>query len=97
MSERDFQRSVIELAHLMGWRVYSIPDSRRTTLSGYPDLTLWNPKQQRVLFAELKTDKGRLRPEQVVVIDELRQCGQQVCVWRPKDWDEIVTTLGKER
>jgi len=95
MSEKEFQSQVIALAHLTGWRVYSIPDSRRTTLSGYPDLTLWNPKKKAVLFAELKTDKGRLSAEQITVIDELRECGTQVVVWRPKDWEEIVGTLKK--
>jgi len=96
MSEREFQNQVIALARLTGWRVYSIPDSRKTTLSGYPDLTMWHPTRKRVIFAELKTDKGRIRPEQAVVLDELGQCGQEVYVWRPKDFDAIVATLGKK-
>lgn len=92
--EREFQRQVTELARLHGWRVYSVPDSRRSTEKGYPDLTLWHPTHKRFMFAELKRDIGKLRPEQAVVIAELVGCGHTVFVWRPKDWPEIESVLG---
>jgi hypothetical protein len=96
--EKDFQRRVEEYARLEGWHVYSVPDSRRVSLSGYPDLTMWRVADKRLLFAELKREKGRLRPQQEVILDELRQLGKaEVYLWRPSDWDEILTTLRRPR
>lgn len=96
--EREFQGRVIETARLMGWRVYSIPDSRRATLAGFPDLLLWRVKDKRFLFAELKREKGRLSKPQEAVLEELRLIAQgvreiEVHVWRPSDWDRILLIL----
>lgn len=90
MTERQFQDAVIELAKLRGWRVYHVPDSRRCE-AGWPDLALWRPP--RFLLAELKTDKGKVRPIQQQTIDELRECGLEVYLWRPNMWSEIEATL----
>jgi len=37
----------------------------------------------------LKADKGRLSPEQKEWIEDLREVGQEVYLWRPSDWDDI--------
>jgi len=96
--EKDFQRRVEEYARLEGWHVYSVPDSRRVSLSGYPDLTMWRVVDKRLIFAELKREKGRLRPQQEVILDELRALGVAlVVVWRPSDWETIVETLRRPR
>lgn len=96
--EKDFQRRVEEYARLEGWHVYSVPDSRRVSLSGYPDLTMWRVADKRLIFAELKREKGRLRPAQEVILDELRALGKaEVYVWRPSHWDEILETLRRPR
>lgn len=89
-SEREFQATVMELATLLGWRCYHVPDSRRCE-AGWPDLALWRPP--RFLLAELKTNKGRVRLIQQQTIDELRECGLEVHLWRPSQWDTIVETL----
>lgn len=95
-NERQFQTRVTQVAQLLGWRVYSIPDSRRATLSGYPDLTMWKLSPlPRLLFVELKTNTGKLSKEQSVVLNELQQTGAEVYVWRPKDYDTIVRLLQK--
>jgi len=98
--EREFQTRVIEYARLQGWLVYSIPDSRRSTLSGWPDLTLVNRTQRRLVFAELKREKGRLRPQQAEVLDVLTHIGGEgrtkkfeVYLWRPSDWDQVLKVL----
>jgi len=93
--EKDFQRTVIELARLHGWRAYSIPDSRRSTEKGYPDITLWHAKRKVFALAELKTVKGKLSAEQIAVHAELKACGMTVYVWRPDEWDEIEKVLGR--
>ena len=89
-SEREFQAMVIELATLLGWRCYHVPDSRRCE-AGWPDLVLWRPP--RFLLAELKTEKGRVSNIQQRTIGELRACGLEVHEWRPSDWTEIASAL----
>ena len=92
--EKDFQRRVEEYARLEGTHHNTVPDSRRVSLSGYPDLTMWRVLDKRLIFAELKREKGRLRPQQEVILEELRQLGvAEVYVWRPSNWNEILDTL----
>lgn len=94
--EKDFQNRLTEAARLMGWRIYSVPDSRRASLSGFPDLVMWEVKSHRLIMAELKREKGRLSEAQKVVLEELDQIpGIEVYVWRPSDWDEILKILRK--
>jgi len=84
--------AVIELATLAGWLVFHPYDSRRSA-PGYPDLTLCKPGHA-VIFAELKTAKGRLRPDQRRWLAALGDCpGVVAAVWRPSDWPAIVTAL----
>ena len=91
-SEKEFQERVIYAARLHRWKVYAIPDSRRATIAGYPDLTMW--RGARLLFVELKREKGKLSPAQVTVLDELRLLeSAEVYVWRPSDWDSLVNIL----
>ncbi len=89
-SERDFQATVMELATLLGWRCYHVPDSRRCE-AGWPDLALWRPP--RFLLAELKTERGRVSLIQQRTLAELRDCGLEVHLWRPSMWCEIETIL----
>lgn len=89
-SEKEFQSAVLELATLLDWRCYHTFDSRRSQ-SGWPDLVL--AKGSRLLFIELKTDKGLLSVTQQVWLNALQQAGQFAEVWRPKDWDRIEAIL----
>jgi len=92
--EKDFQERVCHLARLYHWRIYSIPDSRRVSLAGYPDLTMWNVEQKRLIFAELKREKGKVSESQKVVLSELVQLPHcEVYVWRPSDWDSIIEIM----
>lgn len=85
MSEREFQGIVMEVALLHGYELaYHTHDSRRSA-PGFPDLVLVSQKRGRVLFRELKTDKGRVSPAQRVWIDGLTAAGADAGVWRPAD------------
>ena len=59
LKEKDFQKTVIELAELQGWRVYHVANVRKQLRSktgeGFPDLVL---ARERCLFRELKTETG---------------------------------------
>lgn len=91
MSERDFARVVIDAAKLLGWRVYWSWSSVHSP-AGFPDLVLVRPP--RVVFAELKSERGRLSVWQRETIDLLGQCpGVETYVWRPSDWRELERIL----
>ena len=91
VSERDFQRQVVELAELTGWRTYHTYDSRRSN-PGFPDLVL--VRAPRVIFAELKREKGRVTVAQRDWARVLRACpGVEYYLWRPSGWDEIEDAL----
>lgn len=90
-SEAQFQAAVIELATRCGWLTHHEYDSRRST-AGFPDLVL--VRAPRTLFIELKTQRGRVRPEQRAWLETLLCCpGVEVAVWRPADWPTIEATL----
>ena len=68
MTEREFQRAVVELARLMGWRVHHTRPALtragewRTPIqgdAGFPDLVLCRPP--RLILAELKRNAGGWR------------------------------------
>lgn len=81
MSEDELQTNVIELAEVHGWWWFHDQDSRRNN-AGLLDLILVRPP--RLIFAEIKTEKGRLRREQAHVIDLLAAVpGVEVVLWRP--------------
>jgi len=88
--ERIFQASVVKLARLCGFVVFHERDSRSNT-AGLPDLLLVKPP--RAIYAELKRENGRVRPAQAATMAALRECGLDVRLWRPSDWNEIVETL----
>ena len=60
-TEAELLAFVRDLALLRGWIVHHAADSRRAD-PGLPDLIL--VRAPRVIFAELKTERGRLRAEQ---------------------------------
>lgn len=94
MRERDFQRLIVEAAGYLGYAVYHTFDSRRSN-PGWPDLVLL--KQGRMICLELKTERGRIRPEQEVWIAALDQVpGVTARIVRPSQWDQIEALLKGE-
>lgn len=98
-SEADFQRAVLDLARILGWRVAHFRPARtakgwRTAVAadgkGFPDLVL---VKDRVLYRELKAAGGKLTPEQRAWGDALLKAGQDWKVWTPDDWPMITKEL----
>jgi len=100
--EASFQAAVVGVARLAGWRTLHIRPARRADGSwrtpiggdgkGWPDLTFVRPP--RLLFCELKSERGTLRPEQRDWLDVLRLLPHaEVFVWTPADWDTLVEVL----
>lgn len=96
MTERRLLGLVVAACKTMGLYCYHTHDSRRST-AGFPDLVVVGVGG--VLFRELKTRTGALRPEQNEVLYLLRKAGADADVWRPVDWvgGRITWELGKLR
>ena len=99
ISEREWQSHVCKIAGLKGWRYYHPPDNRpvngriQKVVSGFPDLCLI--KNGRMVFAELKREKGIVSPEQEEWMQAIKECDIEVYVWRPSDLHELVAILSK--
>lgn len=105
LTEAEWSSLVLELAHRFGWRVAHFRPARtvhgwRTPVAadgmGYPDLTLVH-EDGPILWRELKTDRGRLTPEQESWIALLAAAGGDAAVWRPRDGDAVAATLTRGR
>lgn len=102
-TEAGFQQAVITLARMHGWLVAHFRPARtesggwatpvQADGAGFPDLVL---VRDRVIFAELKTNGGRLRPAQTRWLDALADAGAEAAVWRPVDWHVIVEALSRK-
>lgn len=108
MLEKEFQANVVELAQTCGWRIHHDRGDYRECIAGdpgFPDLVL--ARGGRIVFAELKAEKGKLSDFQVEWLTELAgewgsnqgayiggQGGRlEVAVWRPSDIQQIAQTL----
>ncbi len=94
VTEKAFQAQVLKLAAILGWMAYHTHDSRRSQ-RGFPDLVL--VRGARLIFAELKSESGKVKPEQAAWIAALQFAGQMAYIWRPSDWDRIVATLTNDK
>jgi len=85
MTEAALQQMVIDLARWAGFLHYHTTDSRKSR-PGFPDLTLVHTTTGRLIFIELKSEKGKLRPEQDVWLQHLG-VHHEAYVWRPAHWE----------
>ena len=83
ISEKQLQAAVLELAETLHWRCYHTYDSRRSQ-AGFPDLVM--VKGKRVVFAELKSARGKLSVAQADWGAALLLAGGSWYEWRPADW-----------
>ena len=96
-SEKLFQEAVIKLAQMNGWLHFHPAPSQvrpgvwRSDGKGFPDLVLAHPVRG-LIFAELKTAKGKVSDDQVVWAAALRP-HVEVYVWRPQDLERIAQRL----
>lgn len=94
LTEKQWQQQVVDLAKQLGWRrPYHTHDSRRSE-PGFPDLTL---VRDRVIFLELKREKGRLTEPQKDWLRALDAAGAEVYVARPRDLEDLARVLTTRR
>lgn len=99
MGENDLLISVIDAAKTFGYTVYHARPAmnRRGVWStptqgdnGFPDLAM--ARKGQVIFAELKTEKGKVLIDQQNWLEELEGIATKpgtsvsVYLWRPSDW-----------
>lgn len=98
LTEAQFQSRVMDLAHLHGLHVHHCRPARMasgkwaTPISGnkgFVDLVIAGPGG--VLFRELKTDRGKLSPDQTSWLHVLETAGADAGVWRPDDWPSVIS------
>lgn len=80
MTEKDLQAGVVEILRWEKWLCYHTYDSRRSQ-PGFPDLVA--VRGSRLMFVEFKSEKGKLRLEQVDWLDALVKAHGEVYVVRP--------------
>lgn len=91
VTEAGLQRAIEEMADALGWWTWHDRDSRKN-VAGLPDLLLIHPDHGTLWF-ELKTMKGRIRKEQVGVMDLMRTAGERVYLIRPCHMDTVEVLL----
>lgn len=89
-TEAQFMAQVVRLAKLFGWRCYHTRRSKGSE-AGFPDLVL--VRRPRVLFVELKAERGSMTPQQHEWLQALGECGLEVYVWKPSSWPNIEKML----
>ena len=89
--EAEYQEQIIQLAEACGWLVWHDQDSRRNR-AGLPDLLM--VRGPVLLFIEVKTEKGKVSPEQEAFIGRLKQVKYvDADVVRPHQWEQIAQVL----
>lgn len=98
LSEAQWQALVIREAMLAKWAYYHPPDNipykgnkKQNIVAGFPDLTL--VRKDRLIFVELKAEKGRITEAQKVWLKRLSDAGAECYLWRPSDYDTVMEIL----
>lgn len=98
-TEKQWQSWVIRQAMLLGFAHYHAPDNKpdpttgkvQMIVAGFPDLVM--VKGNRLIFAELKREKGKVTEAQKVWLKRLEATGAECYLWRPSQWQEVLDIL----
>jgi hypothetical protein len=100
ISEASFQAQVKSLAYIHGWSLHhSQPSMTRTGRyittgsTGFPDIVMAH-EQRGLIFAELKTEKGKASEAQLHWLRTLHPHAE-CYLWRPSDIDFIAQRLAQ--
>lgn len=100
MLERDFGRQVEHLLDLFGWTwKHDEPAVRQSGQwatsfrgdKGFPDYVA--TRDGRLIFAEIKNERGRLTKPQADWLDALGRTSAEVYLWRPDELLKIKEVL----
>ena len=94
MTEKQFLSDVKEVAKIRHVDKFYHPFLSKWSEKGFPDCTII--KVPRLIFAELKSEKGIITPAQQQWFDLLRECKTvEAYIWRDSEYilDEIAEIL----
>lgn len=98
ITEASFQRDVEAVLNRFGWLYFHAPDNKpnrfghiQNIKAGFPDLVA--VRYDRVIYAELKREKGVVSEDQQKWHDALKRAGQEAYIWRPSDMTELTGIL----
>lgn len=100
ISEAAFQRQILDLARLRGWRTAHFQKAKvgrswQTPVMGdgrgFPDLILI--RAARILAVELKVGRNQPTPDQLAWLAAFQSAGVPSFVWRPEQWPKIQRVL----
>ena len=81
--ERELQQTVMDALKLFRWRAYHTFSSIHSS-AGFPDVIAC--RRDRAIAVELKTEAGKVTPEQLAWLASLELAGLETFTWRPSDW-----------
>ena len=91
-SEKKFATTVAGFMRRHGWRVQRNGwiGVGNQHVKGFPDMVCI---REAILFVELKTTTGKLKPAQEEWRDCILAAGGQWELWRPRDWEALKERL----
>lgn len=95
LTEKQFEQQLIGtrsqpgIARVLGWKAYHTLRSKGSE-PGFPD---WTLARDRIVFLELKREKGVVSDAQREWIAAISAAGAEAYVVRPKDLDDITQIL----
>jgi hypothetical protein len=93
ISEKVWSAQFIQLARTLGWSLTYHTLNSYGSAKGFPDWVLCRAGQ--LCFVELKSEKGKVKPEQQAWIDMLNTVpGVSAHLFRPSDFEEAARILG---
>ncbi len=100
ITEAAWQQQVVDMAHIWGWTCLHVRPTigkggkwtTSTSVVGFPDLFCWHDRHG-FLALELKSERGKVRPEQAEVLMQLEAAGARTLIARPSDIDTVIALL----
>lgn len=96
LTEKEWEAQLFNsqkgLAPALGWKLIYHTLRSKGSRSGFPDRVL---VRDRVVYAEMKTEKGPTSDTQREWLTGLAAAGAETYLWRPSDLDEIATVLNR--
>lgn len=92
ITEKELESQVRDLAELFGWKYYHTWRSIHSP-AGFPDCVM--VRENRIIFAELKSEKGKTSEQQFKWLEALGRTKTEVYLWKPSDFDKIVEILNR--
>lgn len=100
MTEKELQSAIVDVLDAYGWRFAHFRPAQAQSGNwmtamqghiGYPDITA--VKGVKILFIELKSEKGKVRPEQDDWLTDLADAYLGVHLVRPSNLDYFIDHL----